>query len=221
MLRLSKILSLLFLGLSVLFFSNNAMAFADAISGVGGTGPSTFSFDDGPAASRYQIASCPEGDSCPDIEPLPENEARELAGVINARPKSDRVERGAQRVEDKSTGERRNVTGNEAGRGSPRSFRFRKPPEGTTRVATVHSHPCREYEKHEHASGNAPSEDDQKVLHISKRPVLTVGPDVTTQLYRRDGQDYLQVIDGDESELPSEEELAEQGIVLCSKGDEC
>lgn len=48
-----------------------------------------------------------------------------------------------------------------------------------------------------------PGRDDLRVMRTTGVPVQTIGPDVTTTAFRRDGQDYMVLESGERRKLPN------------------
>jgi hypothetical protein len=171
--------------------------------------------------------SCPktaEARECPDI-PLPARPIREALARDVLKSRGD-GERGGQAIRDNKTGQITNRTGRAAGEGNTEEFRHRPAPAGQTTVLRSHTHRGNSSERglegQERRIGqNAPSRDDQVAMHGSQpgqgRPVQTIGPDVTTTMFRIDRQDYLAVDAGSSSSLPS---LSGQHIIVCNS-DNC
>jgi hypothetical protein len=158
-------------------------------------------------------ASCPDR-NCPDV-PLPSNEDREaMRDAIGTGTRG--AERGGQMYTNEKTGEKRIATGREAGRGSGKEFQHHVKPRQDEKVTMLsHSH-SRSSESglrglQETRTNNAPSEADQVAMDKTGAAIQTIGPDVTTTLYRKDGVDRLRTDSGDRSKLPN---LSSQDIVV-------
>jgi hypothetical protein len=95
-------------------------------------------------------------------------------------------------------------------------------PKGHKRNAIAHTHTKSDRKgignSRETKENNGPSEEDQDALHQSGVPMITVGPDVTTQSFRIDGQDYVEVIEGDVSDVP---DLSDQDVKVCGRDAKC
>ena len=172
--------------------------------------------------------SCPRGagpNDCPDIAPPPRPVRVSLARDVR-RSRGD-GERGGQALRNNQTGQIRNRTGSEAGTGDTEEFRHNPTPAGEVTVLRSHTHKGpNSNERGLEASGrrtgqNAPSETDQRAMHGSRpgqgRPVQTIGPDVTTTMFRRNRQDYLLVDSGNRARIP---DLSAQQIIVCAS-DAC
>lgn len=160
------------------------------------------------------MQSCPRRASCPDI-PLPSAQLRtEMAAAVRQQRSN---EQGANGWVNTRTGDHRIEAGSEAGRGSSGSFTHQLNGEPGERVGMIsHTHPDSRSRGADRGSQNrtqnAPSEDDQAAMNQISAPVQTVGPDVTTTLYRINGQDRLRVDSGDRNAVPSD--ISRQKIVL-------
>jgi RHS repeat-associated protein len=176
------------------------------------------------------LQSCPKKSTCPDVLPLPNDRAETLADEASASERRGN-EGGANEFTDQTTGQVRVVSGKEAGKGTPGNFSHdsRLEPNGPRRsterlTGLGHTHKnkgigLRGSDKSSAERGqNAPSTDDQKAMHSTGVPVITVGPDVTTQLYRLNGQDRIQVLEGKHSDIPS---LKSQEIIVCPGNTQC
>lgn len=126
---------------------------------------------------------------------------------------------------DTETGEKRILSGDEAGKGTKDEFEFRYSRKETEkREGLGHTHGKgggtgdKLRDNKERKSNNGPSKDDQVAMDKAGVPVVTVGPDVTTMMYRQGGQDYVTVIDGDASKVP---DLSNQDIVVCGRDAAC
>jgi RHS repeat-associated protein len=139
---------------------------------------------------------------------LPSREIRnELARRV-PRPRGGN-ETGGQALKDRTTGEVSYRTGAAAGQGTPDSFAHNPAPEGKTTILRSHAHlpHAPPQQSAAYASGrygnNAPGRDDLRVMRTTGVPVQTIGPDVTTTAFRRDGQDYMMLESGERRKLPN------------------
>lgn len=113
--------------------------------------------------------------------------------------------------------------GLEAGKGRAGEFAHNRAPDGSRTLLRSHTHYHNSNEGRGLASmsrqrgQNAPSEDDQKALHTGRVAIQTIGPDVTTTLFRRDRQDYLVVDAGNPSKVLN---LSGQKIVVLEQDPE-
>jgi len=170
------------------------------------------------------LQSCKGDEACPDIAPIPVENAREIAdGAASSQRNGN--EGGANSYINDTTGDRRLETGADAGRGESGNFRHTLEPEEGERVEAIgHTHLDRGRGQRGvaairgRAGQNAPSADDQAAMNQINAPVITVGPDVTTQLYPEGGQDKLQVIDGNPAKIPS---VRSQKITVCPGTTPC
>ena len=111
-------------------------------------------------------------------------------------------ETGGQAHRDRRTGDISYRTGAAAGRGTAEAFAHNPPPEGKATIMRSHVHirNAPPSQSAAYATGrngnNAPGRDDLRVMRTQGIPVQTIGPDVTTTAFRRDGQDYLVVDSG-------------------------
>jgi len=166
------------------------------------------------------LKSCPKNQPCPDI-PLTKREIRLNVAQAVGRATSPE-ELGGQAIRNTTTNEITYRTGEAAGRGVEGEFAHNPAPAGSVTVMRSHTHYANPNERglegmRRRIGQNGPSKQDQETLHKGNRPVQTIGPDVTTTLFRRGGRDYLVVDSGDRSKLPS---LRGQGItVLDSDGE--
>jgi RHS repeat-associated protein len=151
------------------------------------------------------LNSCPKGEKCPDI-PLASAEIRERARA--AVGGQSYGERGGQVYQNKKTGELRIPAGKAAGISRGKEFEHhlsRRPNENLKLMS--HSHPRGDTRSAGAKSGeirrdaNVPSDVDQIAMHQQSTPVQTIGPDVTTTLYRIDRQDRLRVDSGNRDML--------------------
>jgi hypothetical protein len=162
--------------------------------------------------------SCPDKNNCPDI-PLPKKEDRQM--VIEAVSGAQRGnERGAHLLESQVTGEKRLVKGKDAGKASGSEFEHNVKYKPNERLVLLgHKHTASDARGTqglvETKSNNAPSTDDQVAMNKAGfgkgAPVVTVGPNVTTTMYRIGGVDRLRVEAGDRSKLP---DVSSQQIVV-------
>ncbi len=169
------------------------------------------------------LQSCPKDagpDDCPDIPAPPLEVAKKLEKeVLSSNGYGN--ERGGQAIRGPN-GEVTYRSGKDAGRGDTEEFQHRGAPKGSTTVMRSHTHRIPDATTRNLSGGarregqNAPSEDDQRTLHEGKKPVQTIGPDVTTTLYRVDRQDYLRVESGDISRIP---DVSDQKILMCVGSD--
>jgi RHS repeat-associated protein len=165
--------------------------------------------------------SCPKNVECKDIA-LPRREIRERLAKEVGKPMSTE-EAGGQAIQNIETGDITYRTGSEAGTGSEGEFAHNPAPKGHFTVMRSHTH----YHNSNAERGvagmrnrggqNGPSREDQKTMHKGNRAVQTIGPDVTTTLFRRGGRDYLVVDSGDRSKVPS---LRGQGITVLDNDPE-
>jgi uncharacterized protein RhaS with RHS repeats len=170
------------------------------------------------------MQSCKGDEACPDIAPIPVENAREIADGAASNQRNGN-EGGANSYINDTTGARRLETGADAGRGESGSFSHTLEPQKGERVEAIgHTHLDRGHGQRGIAASsgrrgqNAPSTDDQAAMNQINAPVITVGPDVTTQLYREGGQDKLQVIDGNPARVPN---VGSQKIIVCPGIDQC
>ncbi len=172
------------------------------------------------------MQSCKKDDPCPDIEPLPEDEALALAEAARASARNGN-EGGANQYINTETGETHIVSGNEAGVGKPDGFEHDIGSRGENETVGAISHTHINIARGGRGTSvsrirrgqNGPSEQDQAAMNQIGKPVITVGPDVNSQLYRRDGQDLLQVLPGSNPNgLPH---LGRQEIIVCEGNTQC
>jgi RHS repeat-associated protein len=184
--------------------------------------------------------SCPRNagpNDCPDIPLTPRPVREALERAVRGSRNTD-GERGGQALQDVGTpghpgsGQIRYRTGHEAGTGDTQEFRHNGVPPGTRTLERSHTHLGPSYNERGLAADarrrgqNGPSTDDQIALHGSApgeaprpgqgRPVQTIGPDVTTTLFRVDRQDYVVVDSGDAGRVP---DLRSQHIIVCPTDD--
>ena len=132
--------------------------------------------------------SCPNlRETCPDI-PLTPRPVRERI-EREVRDSRGDGERGGQAILNNRTRQITYRTGREAGSGDTEEFRHNPAPEGSQTLIRSHVHRSNSNERglggRERRNGqNAPSRDDQGALHRGQRPVQTIGPDVTTTIFR-------------------------------------
>jgi RHS repeat-associated protein len=162
------------------------------------------------------LQSCPSPkDSCPDIA-LPQRQVRETLGAQVPRPTRGE-ETGGQAIQNNTTGAITYRTGAAAGRGDAGSFSHNRAPNGSHTILRSHAHIRTNYFDRsaraatERTANNAPGTDDQQAMHQGNRAVQTIGPDVTTTMFRTNRQDYLVVDSGDRSKLP---DLSGQHIIV-------
>jgi RHS repeat-associated protein len=173
--------------------------------------------------------SCPRGagsNDCPDIQ-LPPRAVREsLERAVRQSRGQAGEERGGQALRNNETGQIRNRTGREAGRGDAKKFSHNAAPRGETTLLRSHVHDGNEGERGLTADArrngqNAPGTDDQIAMQGSRpgqgRPIQTIGPDATTTMFRQNRQDYLVVDSGNRARVP---DLSRQHIIVC-ESDTC
>jgi len=159
-------------------------------------------------------------ESCPDI-PLPPRPVRDrLANEV--RQSRGQGERGGQAIRNNETGQVTYRTGSAAGRGNASEFSHNPAPPGSSTLLRSHTHLWNANERglggQARRNGqNAPSTDDQEALHSGQRAIQTIGPDVTSTLFRMNRQDYLVVDSGNRNRIP---DLSRQHIIVCPS-DEC
>jgi RHS repeat-associated protein len=168
--------------------------------------------------------SCPRDagpNDCPDIPLAPRPVREALEPAVRASRAQPGEERGGQALRNNQTGQIRNRTGSEAGDGRSEEFRHYAAPPGETTVLRSHIHDGNEGERGLTAGArrngqNAPGTDDQIAMHGSRpgqgRPIQTIGPDVTTTMFRQNRQDYLVVDSGNRAKVP---DLSRQHIIVC------
>ncbi len=173
----------------------------------------------------FGLQSCSNGTKCPDIMPLPPKKALKVADAAAKSQKSGK-EGGSSMYRNRETGEERIVAGDDAGSCKENSFRHKigNRDENEDVVALGHTH----LDKGQGQGGlarykgrrdqNAPSEADQAAMDKVNAPIITVGPDVTSQLYRVDGQDRVQILKGSEKKMPN---LKRQRIKKCTGETQC
>jgi RHS repeat-associated protein len=156
--------------------------------------------------------SCPKATECADV-PLPPKEDRQrMAAEVGAAKRRAAPERGGQMYHNKRTGEKRTATGREAGKGTDKEFQHvvrRRADERTTMLSHTHNGSRKDgaAASLDTRKNNAPSDLDQKAMQQTGAAVQTIGPDVTTTLYRINKQDYLVVDSGDASKIPNLDSL--------------
>lgn len=169
------------------------------------------------------LQSCPQT-PCPDIRPPPVAKSLELRREVIRTPGSGGVERGGQLLKDDRSGALTIRTGDKAGVGTEGQFAHNPNPEGKTSVQRSHTHLSSANEEKGFNSQsarvgqNAPGRDDQVAMQKGNASIQTIGPDVTTSLYRIDNQDYLRVDTGDSTKIP---DLSSQKIIVCTGSTLC
>jgi RHS repeat-associated protein len=151
--------------------------------------------------------SCPKKvEDCPDIA-LPPRDIRENLARDVGKPTGEE-EAGGQALQNRATREITNRTGRNAGDGRVGEFAHKPAPNGYRTLLRSHTHYHNSNEGHSltttsrQRGQNAPSRDDQKALHTGRVAIQTIGPSVTTTLFRTDRQDYLVIDSGNRSNLP-------------------
>ena len=164
--------------------------------------------------------SCPAGAGvadCPDI-PLPPREIRQRLERAVRASKGDGREKGGQALRNKVTGSVRYRTGPDAGSGRSEEFSHNPAPDGEKTVMRSHTHLSSKNEggglagQARRTGQNAPSDLDQQAMHEGRRAVQTIGPSVTTTMFRLNRQDYLAIDGGNLSSIPG---LSSQHIIVC------
>jgi uncharacterized protein RhaS with RHS repeats len=165
--------------------------------------------------------SCPSVEaSCPDVPAPPLSVARDLEKEVRA-SNGYGNERGGQAIRDNVSGAITNRAGREAGRGDTKEFQHKGAPKGSSTVMRSHTHLVPDGATRNLGGGgrrqgqNAPSVEDQQAMHSDNKPVQTIGPDVTSTLYREDRQDYMRVESGDVAQVP---DVSAQKIIVCVAG---
>ena len=166
------------------------------------------------------LQSCPKpGVPCPDV-PLPPAAVRQAMVAAVPRPR-DGNETGGQAIQNNQTGQIRYRVGSAAGVGTPTEFGHYLAPHGEHTVLRSHTHYHNDNERGiqgmtRRQGQNAPSVEDQQALHSHHVAIQTIGPDVTTTLFRKDRKDYLVVDKGDASHIPN---LKAQQIIVIPSPD--
>jgi hypothetical protein len=160
---------------------------------------------------------------CPDADLPPRTDRDATADRIGSANRSGGNERGGHMLVNPQTGERRIVTGRQAGRGDNREFRHRVPRQDTPTQRLSHlSHTHNASDRRgtegllETRENNAPSVDDQAAMNQRGVAVQVIGPDVRGTLYRESNQDYFAVEAGDITKIPN---LSSQHIIIIDERD--